>query len=232
VVPGVSHGTPLHPLEDPRDPLKTQYNPLKPLLGPPDFGLRDLWLSGSYHPRRRLHLMEAGARTVVAPPREEALRNGGYRPWHRDYGSDGVRLPIGSPGGDYSRVKCFVMLKDTSPEGGPLGLVPASHLFSAAGPPAEFQGGEMAELPGHVKVAVPAGGMVLFDMVSTDVSSYSSGSRSNSVLCVCSLCERLWVTDSCRHAGAADLARGAAAHQRGGSGKHDLHLRLRATECP
>ena len=41
----------MHPLEDPRDPLKTQYNPLETLLGPPDFGLRDLWLSKSYHPR-------------------------------------------------------------------------------------------------------------------------------------------------------------------------------------
>ena len=36
----------LHPLEDPRDPLKTQYNPLNNYLGlPRDFGLRDLWLS-------------------------------------------------------------------------------------------------------------------------------------------------------------------------------------------
>jgi hypothetical protein len=35
----------------PWDPLKTQYNTLKTLLGPPDFGLRDLWLSESYHPR-------------------------------------------------------------------------------------------------------------------------------------------------------------------------------------
>ena len=41
----------MHPLEDPQDPLKTQYNPLKSLLGPPDFGLQDLWLSESYHPR-------------------------------------------------------------------------------------------------------------------------------------------------------------------------------------
>ena len=46
-----SHGTPSHLLEDPRDPFKTQYNPLKTRLGPPDFGLRDLWLSESYHPR-------------------------------------------------------------------------------------------------------------------------------------------------------------------------------------
>jgi hypothetical protein len=46
-----SHRTPLHPLTDPLGPLKTQYNPLKPLLGPPDFGLWDLWLSESYHPR-------------------------------------------------------------------------------------------------------------------------------------------------------------------------------------
>ena len=41
----------MHPLEDPQGPLKTQYNPLKSLLGPPDFGLQDLWLSASYHPR-------------------------------------------------------------------------------------------------------------------------------------------------------------------------------------
>ena len=41
----------MHPLPDPLGPLKTQYNLLKPLLGPPDIGLRDLWLSGSYHPR-------------------------------------------------------------------------------------------------------------------------------------------------------------------------------------
>ena len=36
--------------QDPRGPLKTQYTPLKILLGPPDFGARDLWLSLSYHP--------------------------------------------------------------------------------------------------------------------------------------------------------------------------------------
>jgi hypothetical protein len=33
-------------VEGPRDPLKTEYNPLKTLLGlPRDFGLPDLWLS-------------------------------------------------------------------------------------------------------------------------------------------------------------------------------------------
>ena len=48
-----------------------------------------------------LHIMEAGARTVVAQPREDALRTGGYTDWHRDYGSDGLRMPIGAPGGDY-----------------------------------------------------------------------------------------------------------------------------------
>jgi hypothetical protein len=45
-----SHRSPLYPLPDPLSPLETQYNPLKPLLGPPDFGLWDLWLSESYHP--------------------------------------------------------------------------------------------------------------------------------------------------------------------------------------
>ena len=51
------HRTPLHP-PDPLSPLKTQYNPLKPLLGPPDFGLRDLRLSESYHPRLCEELLE------------------------------------------------------------------------------------------------------------------------------------------------------------------------------
>ena len=56
----------MHPLEDPQGPLKTQYNPLKSLLGPPDFGLQEFWLSESYHPSLRpgqLHpsLRPAGA---------------------------------------------------------------------------------------------------------------------------------------------------------------------------
>jgi hypothetical protein len=38
-------------LMTPGHPLKTQYNPLQTLLGPSDFGLGDLWLSESYHPR-------------------------------------------------------------------------------------------------------------------------------------------------------------------------------------
>ena len=41
----------MHHLEDPQGPLKTQYNPLKSLLGPPDFGLQDRWLSEAYHHR-------------------------------------------------------------------------------------------------------------------------------------------------------------------------------------
>jgi hypothetical protein len=43
--------TPWHPLPDPGHPLRTHENALKTLLGPPYFGPRDLWLSGSYHPR-------------------------------------------------------------------------------------------------------------------------------------------------------------------------------------
>ena len=35
-----------------------------------------------------------------------------------------MRLPIGTPGGDYNRVKCFVMLKDVEADGGCLGLYP------------------------------------------------------------------------------------------------------------
>eukprot|EP01048_Picozoa_sp_COSAG05_P016204 COSAG05_NODE_2057_length_3631_cov_3.848528_3_plen_172_part_00 len=106
-----------------------------------------------------LHLMEAGARTVVAQPRERALESGGYTDWHRDYGSIlSDPQPNATPGGDYNRVKCFVMLSDTEREGGPLGLVPGSHLWAAAGPPEQYRRGNQGKLPGHVKVAVPAGG--------------------------------------------------------------------------
>ncbi len=75
-----------------------------------------------------------------------------------------MRLPIGTPGGDYNRVKCFVMLKDVEPDGGCLGLVPGSHQWKAGGPPQEFVGGNMGALPGHVRCAVPAGAMIMFDM--------------------------------------------------------------------
>lgn len=160
-----------------------------------------------------MHLEEVGARTVEAPPLEQALKYGGYTEWHRDAGgrsasavaaspsSTGLapqRLPIGSVGCDYNRVKCFAMLTDVDADGGcaptsrsyclaksvysrgtyvswscftsswhkfccsPLGLVPGSHLMWGS-PPDEFQGGNMDNMPGHVKVTVPAGGMALFD---------------------------------------------------------------------
>ena len=110
-----------------------------------------------------LHVCEAGARTVRAPPPREHLEHGGYTEWHRDTGP-GKMLPIGSAGGDYNRVKCFVMLKDVEEDGGPLGLVPGSHLWKAAGPGVQYKGKNMVKVPGHVKVAVPAGAMLLFDM--------------------------------------------------------------------
>lgn len=83
---------------------------------------------------------------------------------HRDYGSDSMRLPIGTAGGDYNRVKCFVMLKDVEPDGGCLGLMPGSHMWAAGGPPSQFTGGNMGAVPGHVRCAVPAGAMIMFDM--------------------------------------------------------------------
>ena len=70
---------------------------------------------------------------------------------------------MGVEGSDYNRVKCFVMLSDVQAGGGPLGLVPGSHLWQANAPPEEWQGAAMGGLPGHVKAAVPAGAMVLFE---------------------------------------------------------------------
>ena len=79
-------------------------------------------------------------------------------------GNDGLRRPIGMVDSDYCRCKCFLMLSDTAPEGGPLGLVPGSHLWRAGAPPAEYlEGSAMGSLPGHVKCAVQAGGMILFE---------------------------------------------------------------------
>ena len=80
-------------------------------------------------------------------------------------GNDGLRRPIGMVDSDYCRCKCFLMLSDTAPQGGPLGLVPGSHLWRAGAPPAEYLEGSAMQgsLPGHVKCAVQAGGMILFE---------------------------------------------------------------------
>jgi ectoine hydroxylase-related dioxygenase (phytanoyl-CoA dioxygenase family) len=109
-----------------------------------------------------LHLMEVGARTVLPQPLEYVQKHGAYTRWHRDYGNDGLRRPIG-PASDYCRCKCFLMLSDTEADGGPLGLVPGSHLWPGTPPPEYLDGAHMASLPGHVKCAVPAGGMILFE---------------------------------------------------------------------
>jgi hypothetical protein len=110
-----------------------------------------------------LHLMEAGARTVLPQPLEFVQKHGPYTSWHRDYGNEGLRQPIG-PASDYCRCKCFLMLSDTEDQGGPLGLVPGSHLWRSGTPPPKYLDGvHMASLPGHVKCAVPAGGMILFE---------------------------------------------------------------------
>lgn len=98
-----------------------------------------------------MHLEEVGARTVEAPPLEQALKYGGYTEWHRDAGgrsagavaaspsSTGLspqRLPIGSVGCDYNRVKCFAMLTDVNAAGGcaltrrSKSLCSVCHLFS------------------------------------------------------------------------------------------------------
>ena len=61
---------------------------------------------------------------MVAPPPERHARDGGYTEWHRDTGHGSLGFPIGDSRSVYNRVKCFVMLKDTASDGGPLGLVP------------------------------------------------------------------------------------------------------------
>ena len=97
----------MHPLDDPRDPLKTQYNPLKFLLGRLDFGLRDLWLSESYHPSpvdegsyhpRSSKAEELGATEAEIDDAAEAGEGGGGgQGCYNSGGPGGPTGPLGTP---------------------------------------------------------------------------------------------------------------------------------------
>ena len=86
------------------------------------------------------------------------------------------------------RFVAAAVLKDVAPDGGPLGLCPGSHRWEAAVPPPAFTGSNMGNLPGHVKCAAPAGGMVLFDMVRPLAEQWSTRGDARLVavlLCSC-----------------------------------------------
>ena len=79
-LPGVPQD-PFAPPSGPRAPSPDAVNALKTLPGPPDFGLRDLWLSGSYHPRLRpvaFTLFSPIAQHAKTPVQAHAVVAGGF----------------------------------------------------------------------------------------------------------------------------------------------------------
>ncbi len=87
----------------------------------------------------------------LSPP-----RTGTHAHWHHDVGMPGVyhpRLVL--------MVKVFFLLSDVSPEGGGTAILPGSHRF-----PLDFQLPHVqdpAAMPGHAKMAFPAGTAWLFN---------------------------------------------------------------------
>jgi ectoine hydroxylase-related dioxygenase (phytanoyl-CoA dioxygenase family) len=75
-------------------------------------------------------LYEVSARTNPPLPAEEGDRRGGYVRWHRD--SALIKAGI---------CKVFLYLSDVGEDGGCTALVPGSHLWAAAPPPASTQSG-------------------------------------------------------------------------------------------
>ncbi|HEV2472211.1 MAG TPA: phytanoyl-CoA dioxygenase family protein [Chthonomonadales bacterium] len=81
---------------------------------------------------------------------------GTHAHWHRDVGMRGVYHPLST-----LMVKVFYLLSDVAPEGGGTALLPGSHRF----PPdvAIPQVTDPEAMPGHVKMAYPAGTAYLFN---------------------------------------------------------------------
>jgi phytanoyl-CoA hydroxylase len=87
----------------------------------------------------------------VSPP-----HTGTHAHWHHDVGQCGVYHPR-----SVLMVKVFYLLTDVSPDGGGTAILPGSHRF-----PMDFRLPRVedpAEMPGHVKMAFPAGTAWLFN---------------------------------------------------------------------
>jgi ectoine hydroxylase-related dioxygenase (phytanoyl-CoA dioxygenase family) len=87
----------------------------------------------------------------ITPP-----RTGTHAHWHRDVGMRGVYHPR-----SVLMVKVFWLLADVSPEGGPTAVLPGSHRYAADFPLPKPE--NPADMPGHVRMACPAGTAWLFN---------------------------------------------------------------------
>ncbi|HTE20110.1 MAG TPA: phytanoyl-CoA dioxygenase family protein, partial [Armatimonadota bacterium] len=87
----------------------------------------------------------------ITPPRSP-----GHAHWHHDVGMPRIHHP-----GSVLMVKVFWLLSDVAPDGGPTAVLPGSHRFPMDFPlPRPAKAGEM---PGHVRMAFPAGTAWLFN---------------------------------------------------------------------
>jgi ectoine hydroxylase-related dioxygenase (phytanoyl-CoA dioxygenase family) len=87
----------------------------------------------------------------LSPPRTES-----HTGWHHDVGMHGVYHPF-----SILMVKVFWLLSDVDPDGGATAVLPGSHRFPPGTPlpkPADPR-----EMPGHVRMAYPAGTAWLFN---------------------------------------------------------------------
>jgi ectoine hydroxylase-related dioxygenase (phytanoyl-CoA dioxygenase family) len=87
----------------------------------------------------------------ISPPHSRS-----HARWHHDVGMPGVYHPRST-----LMVKVFYLLTDVGPEGGATALLPGSHRF-----PPDFaypRPDNPGEMPGHVRMAHPAGAAFLFN---------------------------------------------------------------------
>lgn len=87
----------------------------------------------------------------ISPPHTKS-----HAHWHHDVGLRGVYHPLST-----LMVKVFYLLTDVSPDGGATAVIPGSHKY-----PMDFsfpQVEEPEDMPGHIRLAYPAGTAYLFN---------------------------------------------------------------------
>lgn len=106
----------------------------------------------------------------ITPPRTQT-----HAHWHHDVGMAGVYHPR-----SVMMVKVFYLLTDVSPDGGGTAVIPGSHRF-----PMDFKLPHVenpAEMPGHVKMAYPAGTAWLFNGRTYHAALHNSSDQRRQVL--------------------------------------------------
>jgi ectoine hydroxylase-related dioxygenase (phytanoyl-CoA dioxygenase family) len=106
----------------------------------------------------------------ITPPRSES-----HARWHHDVGMQGVYHPR-----SVLMVKVFWLLTDVTPDGGPTAVLPGSHRFPPGFPLPCPQ--NPADLPGHARMAFPAGTAWLFNGRTYHAALHNESDRERRVL--------------------------------------------------